>query len=91
MLFSKPPVSRNVLTAEILKNLLEETKDLASRKFIEDYRMRSAVIGKPICYLEAGVWHDAEAVGIDENGGLVVLENGISKTLVSGEVTLRIK
>lgn len=91
VLFSKPPVSRNVLTAEILKNLLEETKDLASRKFIEDYRMRSAVIGKPICYLEAGVWHDAEAVGIDENGGLVVLENGISKTLVSGEVTLRIK
>ena len=90
VLFSEPPVSRTVLTAEILKNLLAETRDLASRKFIEDYRMRSAVIGKPIRYLEAGRWYDAEAVGIDENGGLIVLENGVSKTLISGDVTLRI-
>ena len=52
--------------------------------------MRSAVIGKPIRYLEAGVWHDADVVGINENGGLIVLENGLPRTLVSGEVTLRI-
>ena len=90
VLFVKPPVTRSVLIAEILKNLLAETEDLASRKFIEDYRTRSAVLGKPIRYLENGVWHEAEAVEIDENGGLVIAENGISKTLVSGEITLRI-
>ena len=91
VLFEKPTVSRNRLIAEILKNILSETKDLSSRNFIDDYRRRSAVIGKPIRYLENNVWSDAEAVGINENGGLIILENGKEKTLVSGEITLRIK
>ena len=91
VLFDEPPVSRNQLIAEILKNLLAETADLSSRKFIDDYRRRSAVPGNPIRYLENTVWHDAEAIGIDENGGLVILENGTEKTLVSGEITLRIQ
>ena len=90
-MFEKPTVSRNRLIAEILKNILSETKDLSSRKFIEDYRRRSAVLGKPIRYLENNVWYEAEAVGINENGGLIILENGKEKTLVSGEITLRIK
>lgn len=91
VLFSVPPVSRNVLIAEILKNILHIAENLSSRKFIEDYKSRSAVLGKPIRYLEAGIWHEAEAVSITDDGGLVVLENSVSKTLVSGEVTLRIQ
>lgn len=91
VLFEKPTVSRNQLIAEILKNILSETKDLSSKKFIDDYRRRSAVLGKPIRYLENNVWSDAEAIGIDENGGLQIVENEKRKTLVSGEITLRIK
>ena len=91
VLFTEPTVSRNELIAEILKNILSETEDLLSRKFINEYRKRSAVLGKPIRYLENNIWHDADAVGIDENGGLVILENGKEKILVSGEITLRIK
>ncbi len=91
VLFAEPPVTRNKLIAEILKNLLAETANLSSRQFLAEYRSRSAILGKPIRYQEAGVWHDAEAEGIDENGGLLILENGISKTLVSGEITLRIR
>ena len=91
VLFTEPTVSRNELIAEILKNILSETEDLLSREFINEYRKRSAVLGKPIRYLENNIWHDADAVGINENGGLVILENGKEKILVSGEITLRIK
>lgn len=91
VLFEKPTVSRNQLIAEILKNILSDTKDLSSRNFIDEYRKRSAVLGKSIRYLENNVWSNAEAVGIDENGGLIILENEKRKTLVSGEITLRIK
>ena len=91
VLFTEPRVSRNELIAEILKNILSETEDLLSRKFINEYRKRSAVLGNPIRYLENNIWHDADAIGIDENGGLVILENGKEKILVSGEITLRIK
>ena len=91
VLFEEPAVTRNVLIAEILKNLLHETSCMTDRKFIDEYRRRSAVLGKPIRYLEDGLWYEAEAEGIDENGGLIVREVEGLRTLVSGEITLRIK
>ena len=91
VLFEEPAVTRNVLIAEILKNLLHETSCMTDRKFIDEYRRRSAVLGKPIRYLEDGLWHEAEAEGIDENGGLIVREVERLRTLVSGEITLRIR
>ena len=32
----------------------------------------------------------ALAVDVDQNGGLVILENGETKTLFTGEITIRI-
>lgn len=88
---SEPKVSRNIFIAGILKNILSEVEEMKSRKYIDEYKKRSAVIGKEVRYLEAGVWHEAKAVDIDENGGLIVLESGKIRALVTGEITLRIR
>ena len=78
----------NAFIGLLIRNLLDRT---LFERAISEYRRRSCVVGKEICYVECGVQHEAEAVGIDENGGLVVRENGSERTLVSGEITLRIK
>ncbi len=81
------PVSRNEFIGCLLKNLYEVSLDYG--RCISEYRSRSCVLGKAIRYSEAGIWHDAVAVDIDGNGGLVVQEDEVRKTLISGEISLR--
>ena len=42
-----------------------------------------------LTYFKNNIPHQAQAVDIDEKGGLVVLENGEKITLTSGEITVR--
>ena len=86
--FSDTSVDINAFIGLLIRNLLDRT---LFERAISEYRRRSCVVGKEIRYVEYGVQHEAEAVGIDECGGLVVCENGCEKTLVSGEITLRLK
>lgn len=83
--FVNPAVTRN----EFIGTLLNRIHTLDYDRCIPEYRKRSCVIGESIRYLENNVWHDAVATDIDENGGLVILENNRKKVLVSGEITLR--
>lgn len=81
-------IDRNILTAEIANNISELIfKDPV--EYISEYKELSNVIGKDIRYLKDNVWHEAQAVDIDSRGGLVVLENGETVTLTSGEITVR--
>ncbi len=89
-LFTKPPVSRNEFVAELLKELLAVIDSMASREYIAEYRRRSAVLGREIVYLENAMWHAAYAKDIDENGGLVVVEEKGQKVLMSGEISVRV-
>lgn len=58
--------------------------------FIEDYRSRSMLIGRPIRFIQDGIATPATAVAIDACGGLVVcLEDGSQTTLRSGEISIR--
>ncbi|HJK69417.1 MAG TPA: biotin--[acetyl-CoA-carboxylase] ligase, partial [Methanocorpusculum sp.] len=59
------------------------------RSFLDEYRTRSLLLGKPIRFLENNVWHDAVAVDVDNSGGLVVDTDTGRRTLSSGEVTVR--
>ena len=78
-------VDINILSAEIANNLFSLSD------YMDEYRDRSCVIGKVITYWKNGIEYKAQAVGIDENGGLIV-DNGKEKTtLTSGEITLRVK
>lgn len=78
--------NRNVIAAELITQLYTL---LQNCDFIEEYRARSAVIGKTIRYKENNTWSDADALGIAENGGLIISEKGQIRTLTSGEISVR--
>jgi len=83
----KDTCNRNEIAAEVI---LQLRKALESFEFIDEYRERSAVIGKAIRYKENNCWHDANAIGIAENGGLIIRENEQERTLTSGEISIRL-
>lgn len=60
--------------------------------YMDEYRRRSAVIGKQVTFIKNGEAQNGTAVSVDDDGGLCVeLEDGRTVTLNSGEITLRIK
>ncbi len=88
----KPPITRNRLIAQVINQTLDISEDFMSRKFLSEYKEDSFVIGQDIIFLRNNVWHEAKAVDIADNGGLVVqYENGQTETLFSGEITIRKK
>ncbi len=84
-------VSRNQLVAEILHQVLQLCMDSDNREFLNDYRENSLVLGREISILGFCEPKKAIAVGIEENGGLIVeYEDGKKETLHTGEVSIRL-
>ena len=82
-------VSRNRLAAEIAVRLLNFAADLGARDFLEEYRRRSLVLGKAVTFTRGGGERRALAVGIGENGELIVrYDDGREEALNAGEVRL---
>jgi len=81
--------SRNRLAALVANHLLELSAALPDRSFLDEYRKRSILLGKPIRFLENNVWYDAVAVDVDNSGGLVIETATGRRTLTSGEVSVR--
>lgn len=81
-------IDRSVLAAEIANNISELIFS-DPQEYIGEYKEKSNVIGREITYFKNNIPHQAQAVDIDEKGGLVVLENGEKITLTSGEITVR--
>lgn len=83
-------VKRALLIAQIANELWKVSQG-SFDDVIDYYRSHSMVIGKDIIFYQNSVKHFAKAVGIDDNGGLVVLdENSNYTTLSSGEITVRV-
>lgn len=89
-----PPVDiRNIIAGEII-NLVDKIicDDIIinnDRKFIDEYRKRSMVIGQNIRIVKTN--EVVKAIDIDNDGGLVVMNSdGTNKTLSSGEVSIRL-
>lgn len=83
---------RCVLAAAVADELTDIIEAFPDRSFLDFYRERSLVIGRRITYTAAGVSESAEAVGIDDSGGLIVKkDNGELFTLSSGEISLRLQ
>ncbi len=84
-------LNRNELCAEITDNLIDMMSTIADRSFIDEYKAHSLVLQKEITYTQNGETKTATAIGIDNNGGLVIkTENGV-ETLSTGEITVRLK
>ncbi|HJJ31714.1 MAG TPA: biotin--[acetyl-CoA-carboxylase] ligase [Methanocorpusculum sp.] len=85
--FTDTSADKNAFIGTLIRNLTDRS---LFERTIHEYRRRSYVVGKHIRYIENGVQHEADAVGIDDCGGLIIRENGSEKTLFSGEITLRL-
>mgnify|MGYP001363720316 CR=1 FL=1 len=86
--------SRNELAAKVIDNVMDMLPDLDKRDFLEYYREHSMVLGKDINYFSAGddKGSPARAKDIDRNGGLIIeLPDGTTKTLNTGEISIRLK
>jgi len=81
----------NLLVYDIVNSIIDMSEELEERKFMNDYRKKSLVIGREINYYINGVQFDGTAIGIDNSGGLIVEKNGTKKVLTSGEITVRTK
>lgn len=84
-------ISRSQLVADILKEVDTLYRELGEKNntFYEEYVSRSVVVGKEVTVLEGNTSYEAKVIGIDENIGLVVETKEGTKTLSSGEVSVR--
>ncbi|MCQ2484998.1 MAG: biotin--[acetyl-CoA-carboxylase] ligase [Clostridia bacterium] len=78
-------IDRNQLTAEIVNQIMK----LSENDYMDEYRKKSCVIGKEITYFIDGIAYNGKAVDIDENGGLIVINDDKKITLTGGEITVR--
>ncbi|MDR0868664.1 MAG: biotin--[acetyl-CoA-carboxylase] ligase [Planctomycetota bacterium] len=79
--------SRNQLTADLLRHFFALAADRAAT--LDEYRARSAVLGKEITYAQDGATVAAVAVGINDAGNLLVRRrDGNIVALNSGEISL---
>nr|WP_209510478.1 biotin--[acetyl-CoA-carboxylase] ligase [Sedimentibacter acidaminivorans] len=82
--------TRNRIASEIINTVLLICENLEDRSFLEIYKEHSMILGLNILYKKNGEWIEGYAKDIDEYGGLiVVLNDGHSVILNSGEITIR--
>lgn len=87
----KRSVDKNDLLECIVKHLVELIKGLPQRTFLTEYKEKSMVIGKEVCFIKDGVKKEGVAVDINQDGGLIVKTVDGLETLSTGEITLRVK
>ena len=56
---------------------------------MEKYEKNCINIGKTVFVIESDGSYEAFACGIDDNGELIVIKDGIKKAVFSGEVSVR--
>jgi BirA family transcriptional regulator, biotin operon repressor / biotin---[acetyl-CoA-carboxylase] ligase len=82
--------SRNRLVAECLNLFFHYYDQLPEKKYVDNYRKRSLILGKEILVMSTDKGIPARAIDIDENCHLLVeYENKEQEWLSSGEVSIR--
>lgn len=87
-------VDRDALAAQLVVQLEQMAETLFDRKakIMDDYRKRSAVIGEKVWLIRFDEKIGATVLDVDLDGGLVVRdENGCTRTVNSGEISLRLQ
>ncbi len=84
-------IDKNALCADITNRLIYAVKNISSVSFIKEYKERSLVLGKEIFYTQDGVTKSATALDIDSLGALIIKTDDGTKTLSSGEISVRVK
>ena len=82
-------IDRNIFVAKVTKKMIAFADDAGFFSVIIEIGSVINVIGKEIKYYENNIEHFAKAIEIDDNANLIVSENGETKNLSSGEITVR--
>ncbi len=78
------------LASSFLRHFFDIYDTFPSRSFVEEYRIRSFLPGRPILVLRQGTSVPAKAVAIDDRCRLIVrYADGSEEALSSGEVSVR--
>ncbi len=82
-------ITRNEFCAKVIDNILDILTKIDDNSVMEKYREKSIVIGKDIRYIKNGETLFGKVKNINDNGALVVEDNGVEKIIDTGEVTIR--
>ncbi len=81
---------RSAMAADVLNYIMEEYPHLTEKRFFDDYRSRSFLLGQEITVLRGGQALPATALDIDHHFQLLVAySDGELEALSSGEVSIR--
>lgn len=85
-------VDRCALAAELTKALYRMQSELLTGKarWLEQYKKDCVTLGRPVRLLRNGAERTGTAIGLDENGGLIIrYDSGETGVVYSGEVSVR--
>lgn len=84
--FSTEHHSRNDLIADFLNRFLAYYQGLHKNTFLQPYRQMSCILGRTVTVIEPDQRYTAQAVGIDEDGHLIIQKGGSTYPLSSAEI-----
>ena len=69
---------------------VRQVENMDDRRFMDDYRRHSIVLGQRVEYRRGGTTYVATAYDIDDDGGLQVRrDDQVRETISAGEVSIR--
>lgn len=77
--------------SELVADICDRLQNVQTSDYIDSYRKRLLWRGQRIVYIQNNERHPATLVDVDDDGGLIVVENGNKKTLTPGEISIREK
>ncbi len=91
--FAPHPVRRNALAASFFNHMESCYQWIISGQtdaLIDRYRSWIHFLGQPIDVIQNGVRQPATAIAIDQNGHLVIEQDGKRTTILAGEISIRL-
>ena len=85
-------VDRNLLVAKIAKNLKTKLRDFEKHgltPFLNDWQRLDNFVNRPVKLLIGDNVIRGIAKGINEQGALLLEQNGVTKAFIGGEISLR--
>lgn len=91
LFYENAPARRNELIAATIANLLDLSKDLTDKSYMDYYRKHNLVIGARVDYEIDKETKSGIVENIDDNGSLIIHEDGKSekRRLTCGEISVR--